>query len=162
MENPTLDRGPRAKSALKAVVLYSEIESGLKAKTLLHRASQRAGWAGAMEHSFWRFDVMSKPSVAREALYGAVDADMVLLVAKGMSKPPEWLLEWLELWAISRRIPDAILAAWCEEHVPEEANKGIKTLRKLAEQYALEFLCADEAQLQASSPSPARARGRSR
>jgi hypothetical protein len=162
MQNSTLDRGPRAKSALKAVVLYSEIESGLKAKTLLQRAAQRAGWAGAMEHSFWRFDVMSQPSVAREALYGAADADMVLLVAKGMSKPPEWLLEWLEIWAVTRRIPDAILAAWCEEHVPEDTDKGIKTLRKLADQYALEFLCADEAQLQDASHSRARARGRSR
>jgi hypothetical protein len=151
MENPILHQGMRTRSALRAVVLYSEIESGLRARTLLQRASRRAGWAGAMENSFWRFDVMAKPAVAREALYGAVDADMVLLVAKGMSDPPEWLLEWLEIWALSRRIQDAILAAWCEEHLPQRPNRGIANLRKLAQRHGLVFLCADEARAQAAS-----------
>lgn len=145
MQNQAVHEEPRVKSALKAVVLYSEVESGLRARTLLQRASHRAGWPGTMDNLFWRFDVMSTPSVAREALYRAADADMVLLVAKGMSDPPEWLLEWLEIWAISRRIRDAILAAWCEEHLSQDTVKGIKVLRQLAKRHDLTFLCADDA-----------------
>lgn len=152
MESSTVYQESHAKSALKAVVLYSEIESGLKARTLLQRVIDRAGWQGALDNVFWRFDVLSRPNVAREALYGAADADIVLLVAKGISQPPEWLLEWLEIWAISRRTSDAILAAWCHEHAAQEQVEGMKPVRQIAKRHGLKFVCAEQVRV-STTPS---------
>lgn len=128
---------------LKAVVLYGEFESGVQARALLGRATDRAKWSGRAESLFWRFDVMSQPLVAREALYRAADADIILLAAQDVEYPPDWLLEWLEIWAITRRIQDAILAAWCRGH-GEPSTGALNRLRELAGQYGLEFLCAQE------------------
>lgn len=133
-----------SRSRLKAVVLYGELESAMKAKVLLGRATQHAGWTGETEILFWRFDVMARAQVAREALYRAADADIILLVAREIDSPPDWMLEWLEIWAISRRIQDAILVAWCLEHGASGSHKGAGLLRDLAGRYRLEFLCAED------------------
>jgi hypothetical protein len=93
---------------------------------------------------------MSQPEVAREALYQAADAEMVLLVPKTMSRAPEWLLEWIEIWAMTRRFSDAILAAWCEHHDSPGATESIRTLRELANRQGLGFLCADDLPQQAA------------
>lgn len=142
----TLHPKPRRCASLKAVVLYDGLESGTKAKALLLRVGNRARWRGKFDTAFWRFDVMAQTSVAREALYRAADADMVLVVAEGAVSPPRWLLEWLEIWAATRRIQDAVLAAWCRHHDRGPLSKGAQILRDLAGRYGLHWLCAEELQ----------------
>lgn len=129
---------------LKAVVFYDKLESGRRARALLGRVADKAGWKGRVNTVFWKFDVMTQPPVAREALYGAMDADMILLVAGKVMPPPDWLLEWLEAWAISRRVQDAVLATWCRRHDRGPLAEGIERLRELAGRHGLEWLCAEE------------------
>jgi len=140
----TLQREPGRCASLKAVVLYDGLESGTRAEALLMRATGRARWRGKFEMAFWRFDVMSHPNIAREALYRAADANVVLVVAEQAMSPPRWLLEWLELWAATRRVQDAVLAAWCRHHERDSLPKAVKSLRDLAGRYGLEWLCAEE------------------
>lgn len=135
---------------LKVVVLYAEFESALEARALLDRVALGADWPGEVESQFWRFDVMSQPLVAREALYRAADADMLVLTARQAGYPPDWLLEWLEIWAITRRIQDAVLAAWCRGHDPAVLSQGVECLRELAGRYGLDFLCAEEVSREAA------------
>lgn len=136
---------PVGRSRLKAVVLYDEFESGVRAKTLLGQATKQAVWTGELESVFWRFDVMTQPLVAREALYRAADADIVLMVSERTAHPPDSLIEWLEIWAIIRRIQDALLAAWCHQpHAGERLSEGAEALRNLAGRYGLDWLCAEE------------------
>jgi len=139
---PPGDRGRQPK--LKAVVLYADFDCGVKARALVRRAADHSGWPGEVENLLWRFDVMSQPLVAREALYRSADADILLLVAEEAAYPSAWLLEWLEIWAITRRIQDAILAAWCRGNDVGGASEGVECLRELAGRYGLEFLCAEE------------------
>lgn len=145
MKSQTNPIDPESKSALKAVVLYEKLESGISARGLLKRVSDRLPWAKAMESVFWRFDVMSDAAIAREALYRAADADIVLIVARERSQPPEWLLEWLELWALTRRIRDVVLAAWCAGHASPRESTGVGALRELARRHGFDFICADAA-----------------
>lgn len=144
MKPAALQSNPSSHSLLKAVVLYDEFGSGLRAKEMLERVTDQAQWEGEFDNMFWRFDVMSQPLVAREALYRAADADMVLLAAEKAGYPPDWLIEWLEIWAITRRIQDAALVAWCHGHERGVTSEGIERLRELAERYGLEWLCAEE------------------
>jgi hypothetical protein len=150
MKANAVQEDPTGQSLVKAVVLYSEFESGVRARALLSRVAHQAGCQGRVQSVFWRFDVMSQPLVAREALYHAADADIVLLAASAVSSPPAWLLEWLEGWAITRRVQDAVLAAWCRGHGGAQSAEGIGTLRKLADRYGLEWLCAEETEADAA------------
>jgi hypothetical protein len=128
----------------KAVVLYSERESGKQAAQLLERVAQRAGAPESCESSLWRFDVMENPAVAREALYEARDAHIVLLSAQGIHRPPHWLMEWLEIWAMTRRVREAVLAAWCQAVHARQLRQALVGLRNLAAQHDLDFICADD------------------
>jgi hypothetical protein len=142
---PVLYSDRERQPKLKAVVLYADFDCGVKARALVRRAADHSGWLGEVENLLWRFDVMSQPLVAREALYRAADADILLLVAAAEAYPSAWLLEWLEIWAITRRIQDAILAAWCQGKDVGGSSEGVACLRELAGRYGLEFLCAEEA-----------------
>lgn len=144
MTTETLQEDAGSECSLKTVVLYDDFGAGLKARQLLGRAADHAHWEGDVTNTFWRFDVMSEPRVARDALYRSMDADMVFLAAEHAEYPPEWLLEWLEIWASTRRIRDAALAAWCHGAKRGAVSEGIERLRNLAERHGLEWLCAEE------------------
>lgn len=124
----------------KAVVLYNEIESGKDAARLLHQVASRAGEPASCNTSLWRFDVMKNPKVARQALYEARDAHLVLLSARGMGHPPSWLVEWLEMWAMTRREREAVLAALSQGPCLEGGRRAVEGLRKLAETHHLDFI----------------------
>jgi len=128
----------------KAVVLYSELESGKQAAQLLDRVAARAGVAEGCERTLYRFDVMAEAAVAREALYEARDAHIVLLSAQKVDQPPAWLMEWLEMWAMTRHVKEAVLAAWCRALHTNRLQRAIGGLRSLAEQHDLDFICADD------------------
>jgi hypothetical protein len=125
-------------------VLYSELESGKQAAWLLDRVATRAGAAGSCERSLYRFDIMQDAAMAREALYEARDAHIVLLSAQEVDHPPEWLMEWLEMWALTRHVKEAVLAAWCRALHTKRLQRAIGGLRSLAQQHELDFICADE------------------
>jgi len=62
--------------------------------------------------------------------------------------------EWLEVWAATRRARKVLLAAWCGgKHQTGRAKQGVAWLRSLADQYKLDFLCANEAQELQSAPT---------
>jgi hypothetical protein len=128
----------------KAVVLYSELDSGKQAAHLLGRVAERAGAPESCDSSLWRFDVMEHPSVAREALYEARDAHIVLVSAQGVDHPPGWLMEWLEMWAMTRHVKNAALAAWCKAAHTGRLRQALGGLRKLAGDHGLDFICADD------------------
>jgi len=146
VKSNAMQQDPTSESAVKAVVLYGEFESGIRARALLSRVAQHAGCEERLRSDYWRFDILSRPAVARESLAHAEDADIVLLVSGETSNPPAWLLEWLEAWAVNRQVRDAVLAAWCRGHGRSEPMpEGVAPLRELARRHGLEWLCAEEA-----------------
>lgn len=136
--------GTVGRQVWKAVVLYSELESGRQAARLLDRVAARAGAAESCERSLYRFDVMQEAAIAREALYEARSAHIVLLSAQNVDRPPEWLMEWLEMWALTRHVKEAVLAAWCHAIHTKRLHRAIGGLRELAQQHDLDFICADD------------------
>lgn len=143
MTTDTLQQESGSDAALKAVVLYDALESGMRAKALLGRVGNKTG-EEPLESVFWRLDVITQPPLAAEALDGAMDADMILLVADRIVSSPERLLGWLKTWATSREIQDALLVASCHGQDRTALSKEIECLRELAGHYGLAWLCDEE------------------
>lgn len=144
MTTDTLQQEPGGEAALKAVVLYDELGSGIRARALLGRVADKTCEEGQFESVFWRLDLMSQPRIAQEALDGAMDADMILLAADKILSSPDRLLGWLKSWATSREIQDAVLVASCHGKDRVAVSNEIERLRELAGSYGLGWLCEVE------------------
>lgn len=130
--------------AWKAVVLYTDAQSGSNAQNLLSRIARNTQSGDAWQTNLWRFDVMSEQPVAAEALRDAKDAQLVFLSAQSISEPPRWLLDWLRAWVDERRGKKSAVAAWCQHSPSATASKGTELLRQFAHDHGLSFLCADD------------------
>jgi len=142
--SPVLTKTETTPEPWKAVVLYSDTQSGTAAQHLLSRVANRTESGGAWKTELWRFDVLADPPAADLALKDANDAQLIFLSARAMTEPPAWLFNWLNAWAQGRRDKSAAVAAWCHHGKDQSPPPAMEQLRDFAHQNGLNFLCADD------------------
>jgi hypothetical protein len=83
-----------------AFILYDNLASGLRAKTLLNRAIYDVRPRVTPSLSVWRFDLMLDPWCRSMAVREAATAQVVILAAEGPGELPAevqlWMSEWLD------------------------------------------------------------------
>jgi hypothetical protein len=94
-------------TALKAVIIYDNLDFAGRVTALLERAATGADEGVKLDLKPWRLEVLKQPGMAAVTAAVAADADLIVLALAGTSSAPETLLDWLELWAAHRQIPDA-------------------------------------------------------
>lgn len=101
------------RTALKAVVVYSDFDFASHATALLERVAFQADAALQWEVKPWRLDILKHVSLAEIAGTESVDADMIVLALAETDFPSEELMAWLEHWAARRQIVDAAVVLLC-------------------------------------------------
>lgn len=144
MKSTATDQHETPVEAWKAVVLYTDAQSGTNAQKLLSRVARNTRSGDAWQTNLWRFDVMSEQPVAAQALHDAGDAQLIFLSAQSISEPPGWLLDWLRAWVDKRRGKKSAVAAWCQHSPQTRSSSGVESLRQFARENGLTFLCAND------------------
>jgi hypothetical protein len=106
---------------MKALIIYDNINSALKAANALRTVADDVGTHGVWTINLWRENVMKFPSLADEALKEALDADLLVFAGVQICSLPRWLKDWMERWVANRRIPDAAIA------VIDDAANGLSS-----------------------------------
>jgi hypothetical protein len=93
--------------ALKAVVIYDNLDFAGRVTALLERATTGADEGVKLDIMPWRLEVLKQAGMAAVTAVVAADADLIVLALAETDAAPADLLDWLELWAAHRQIPDA-------------------------------------------------------
>jgi hypothetical protein len=93
---------------MKALIIYDEFASAVKASTALRLAAHLAKFRAHLNIRPWRADILTFELAAEEALMEAVDADLIVLAGSGLYSFL-WLKDWLETWADRRQARDCAL-----------------------------------------------------
>lgn len=93
---------------MKALIFYDKIASALATSDLLQSIGpeREIEW----EISLWHAGVLRFPSVADEALKQGTDAEMIVFAGSKVNLIRPWTIRWLEQWASTRLIEDAVWA----------------------------------------------------
>jgi hypothetical protein len=96
---------------MKALIIYDDFHSAVKANATLQHSAHKADLAVQWNIRPWRVDLLKFPPTADEALTEALDAHLIVFAGHSAQSLPFWLERWLEQWTKYRRIKDAALAA---------------------------------------------------
>lgn len=98
---------------MNAVIIYDQFDVALKASTLLQDAAAEAGTSVGWHIQPWQMEQLLSKSSRKLALQDAVEAHLLLLAFRSPAALPSRLfVDWLEQWAASRTVEDAILSAF--------------------------------------------------
>jgi hypothetical protein len=100
-------------TALKAVIVYDDLDFAVRVAAFLERAAMRATEVMNWDVKPWRLDVLKKASLAEAAIAEAADADLIVLALIENHPVSNDLLDWLENWGTRRRIRDAAVMLFC-------------------------------------------------
>jgi hypothetical protein len=75
-------------AAFKVVIIYEDLETGLRAKQLQDRLLSQDQGGGKFSQELWSFEVLSLPEWREAAARAAAHADMVIVSVHGRGKPP--------------------------------------------------------------------------
>jgi hypothetical protein len=124
---------------LKAAVIYDDFDFAARAAALLERAAIHTDEAMQWDIKPWRLDLLKPSALADAALDETIDVDLIVVAASRTHLLPDELLEWLEHWAVRRRIADAALLVLCPEETAGPTSLGDR-LKEFAEWRGLPFL----------------------
>ena len=127
-------------TALNAILLYDQFDSAASAKISLQHCAASAGEDVKWSVRPWRLDLLEQPPAAQDALDEALSADLILVVTARQLDVPEWLREWLSLWAACRKVPEAALAVLCISPKGRSAPALVVELRDCARRHGLNFV----------------------
>jgi len=125
---------------MKALVIYDNIGSALKATNSLRNVSSGSATPGEWAIHLWRVNMMRFPSCADEALKEALDADLIVFAGCRAYSVPTWLRDWLERWVARRNVPDAALAVVNESDSDAMPPSQTAELSHFAERHGLAFI----------------------
>src|ERR1035438_1937569 len=91
-------------STMKALIIYDDFHSAVKANASLQHSAHKADFAGQWNIRPWRVDLLKFPPIGDEALTEALDAHVIVFAGHSAHSLPFWLERWLEQWAKYRRI----------------------------------------------------------
>ncbi len=86
---------------------------------------------------------MEAPGTANAALTDAEDAQLVLLSLCHPRSLPEWVLDWLDQWAVRRRVQEAALAVWDGGNAGTLSAAPSAVLAEFAHRHGLSFIFGD-------------------
>jgi hypothetical protein len=130
-------------SDLKALIIYDDLASALKANNLLRNTLHRTGVRFDWEINLWRLNMLRFESVANEALREATDADLIVFAIRHTHSLPMWLIKWLEQWATLRQILDATLAVIRDVDAKATLAQATFDLSQFARRYGLSIIGDD-------------------
>lgn len=140
---------------MKALIIYDDFASGVKASTAMHRAAYRAKVRVRLDIKPWRVDVLKLPLAADEALMEAVDADLIVLAGPGAPLLPVWIKEWLECWGIRRQTRESALVVICAKAGGKPSAAVTLELSRFAVRNDLSFIVENNPVLAADTFSSA-------
>src|SRR5271170_2880640 len=89
-------------STMKALIIYDDFYSALKANASLQHSAHKADLAVQWNIRPWRVDMLKFPPTADEALTEALDAHLIVFAGHSAQSLPFWLERWIEQWIKSR------------------------------------------------------------
>jgi len=119
--------------AFKAFILHDDPILATRVKAASRRAIQRAEATALWTITLRPISALRQPTTARQVLAAAVDAHLVVFASCHPESLPLWAYEWLERWAVSRRVPDAALALTdgrCETELTDATSELSQLARK--------------------------------
>lgn len=124
---------------MKALILHDDPILVTRVKATLRRAIQRAEATAMWTITSRPINALRQPSTARQVLAAAVDAHLVVIASCHPESLPLWAYEWLEEWAVSRRVPDAALAL-TDGECKAELTDAMPELSQLATKHQLTLI----------------------
>ena len=118
---------------MKAFILHDDPILATRVKAALRRAIQRAEATALWTITLRPISALRQPTTARQVLAAAADAHLVVFASCHPRSLPLWAYEWLERWAVSRRVADAALAltdGGCETELTDAASELSQLARK--------------------------------
>jgi hypothetical protein len=138
---PSLSRkGHVAFEIMKALIIYQDFESAMKANTTLQNLKLSPDTGIDWEVIPWRMDMLRFPPTATEALIAATDAHLMLFAGQLPESLPFWLLDWLREWAAARQVKDAALGVTASAKGDALYGAAISGLRQFAQEHGLSFV----------------------
>lgn len=133
--------------SLEVVVVYDDLETGLKASQALDRTMQRLETSVDMQVNFWRFDLFRESAflqrVARQ------EADIVFFSTHGQAQLPATVDSWFREWLGRQRGEPRALAVWLDDQTKDTpgATEMVQELSAAARLAGVDvFLHATEAE----------------
>lgn len=126
-------------ACLKAFLLYDDFTLARRAKWRLEEAAAHCGESDCIVLP-WRADLLDDPALADAALADALDAELMLLALGHTVFLPATVQRWIEVWAVSRTVPDAALALLTPPKASSAAMLLGAELEALARRHGLTWL----------------------
>jgi hypothetical protein len=118
---------------MKAFILHDDPILATRVKAALRRAIQRAEAAALWTITLRPISSLRQSTTARQVFAAAIDAHLVVLASCHLESLPLWAYEWLERWAVSRRVSDAALAltdGGCEAELTDATSELSQLAKK--------------------------------
>jgi hypothetical protein len=139
--NPSKALIPEEGPTFRGVVVYEDDRTrdrGLR----LYNKIEREFWSEIeFEFSWWRFDYLGDPDLAREAAGAATRADWVVFSAHGGLELPPVVRKWIETWSSRKANRTSAMVALVG--VENDAHKGMTPihnyLREVAQQAGMDY-----------------------
>ena len=106
--------------SLDVLVVYDDLETGLKASQTLDRTMQRLEATVDMQVNFWRFDLFREPAFLQQA--ARQEADIVFFSTHGRAKLPATVDSWFREWFACQRDEPRALAVWLDDQAKDTAG----------------------------------------
>ncbi|MCS7089826.1 MAG: hypothetical protein RMN51_01060 [Verrucomicrobiota bacterium] len=129
---------------IKAFLLYDDAAWASMAKVLLEQVVQQCEESGVSVIP-WRADLLSPTGFADAALAEALDAPLMVIALARTGFLPMKLLDWLEVWAGCRTVPDAAMGLITSSNLRVSAPLIRSELEALAHRHGISWLGALEA-----------------
>ena len=130
-------------AGIKALLIYDDFASAVKANTALQRVAEQADLTVLWNIRPWCVDVLRLLPAADKALNEALDAHLIVFAGNRAQSNPSWLQRWLEQWAACRSISDAALAVIADGGQQTFSSAVSAGLTEFARRHKLEIIFND-------------------
>lgn len=130
-------------SPMKALIIYDEPGSAVKADLVLQRSARNADFGVPWNINSWQIDLLKCSPTAEAALTDAVDAHLILVASCGAKSSTFWFRQWLEHWAKCHKIEGAALALLWIAPSDSLAGSSIHYFSRIAKNHGLSLIFDD-------------------
>jgi hypothetical protein len=126
------DAGGGGDLNLKALVVYEDLETGLRARQSLERTLQRLEASLDIQIDLWRFDLFDRPAFLKHAT--EQNADIVVFSTHGQAQLPATVDLWLREWFVRQGDEPRALAVLLDDQAMDlpGASKMVEVLSAAA------------------------------
>ncbi|HTL59405.1 MAG TPA: hypothetical protein VL361_27285 [Candidatus Limnocylindrales bacterium] len=143
---------------LSVLVVYEDLETGLRASEALDRTVQRLEAPVDLQVDFWRSDLFCEPAFHQQV--ARQKADIVFLSAHGQTQLPPTVNSWFREWLGRRVLEPRALAVLLDDNAEDTsaATTMVEELSAAAQRAGVDvFLPAADAETEAGMNSGSRA-----